>query len=79
MLFFLFCIKVANKHLEKYNGKNVVYVVLKVLPGPATPYYYSSDGVQEAYVRSGNQGIKAPRYILEEIQYLQIYLQVCIL
>ncbi len=52
---------------ENYNGKDVVYVVLKVLPGPATPYYYSSAGVQEAYVRSGNQSIKAPRYILEEL------------
>lgn len=37
------------------------------MPGPSTPYYYSSDGVQEAYIRSGNQSIKAPRHILEEL------------
>lgn len=52
---------------EQYNGKVVVYVVLKVMPGPSTPYYYSSDGTQVAYIRSGNQSIKAPRHILEEL------------
>lgn len=52
---------------EQYNGKEVVYVALKVMPGPSTPYYYSSDGVQEAYIRSGNQSIKAPKHILEEL------------
>lgn len=47
--------------LEKYNNDEVVYIALKVKPGPATPYYYSSDGVKEAYIRSGNQSIEAPR------------------
>ena len=52
---------------EIYHGVNYVYIVLKIMPGPSTPYYYSSDGVKEAYIRSGNQSIKAPRYILEEL------------
>ena len=44
-----------------------MYIALKIEPGPRTPYYYSSDGVYEAYIRSGNQSIKAPKYILEEL------------
>ena len=53
--------------LEPYNENNLVYIAVKILPGPATPYYYSSDGVREAYFRSGNQSIIAPRHILEEL------------
>lgn len=52
---------------EKQNGVEFVYIVLKVESGPTTPYYYSVDGNREAYVRSGNQSVKAPRYILEEL------------
>ena len=53
--------------LEPHNENGLVFIVVKVLPGPSTPYYYTSDGVREAYVRSGNQSIIAPRYILEEL------------
>ena len=52
---------------EIMNGTEYVYIVMKIEPGINTPYYYSSDGVLEAYIRSGNQSIKAPRYILEEL------------
>lgn len=58
---------ILEPYTEVYNGKEIVYVVLKVMPGPSTPYYYSADGVNEAYIRSGNQSIKAPRHILEEL------------
>lgn len=58
---------ILEPYSEQYNGNEFVYVSLKVMPGPATPYYYSFDGVNEAYIRSGNQSIKAPRYILEEL------------
>lgn len=58
---------ILEPYSEQYNGNEVVYIVLKVMPGPSTPYYYSSDGVQEAYIRSGNQSMKAPRHILEEL------------
>ena len=53
--------------LEPYNENGLVLIVVKILPGPSTPYYYSSDGVKEAYIRSGNQSIVAPRHILEEL------------
>lgn len=53
--------------LEPYNENDINYLVVKVFPGPSTPYYYFSDGVREAYIRSGNQSIIAPRHILEEL------------
>lgn len=53
--------------MEKQNGEEFVYIVLKVESGPTTPYYYSVDGNREAYIRSGNQSVKASRYILEEL------------
>ncbi len=42
---------------EKAEGKTLV--VLDIRPGSDTPYYYSSDGVHETYVRVGNESVKA--------------------
>ena len=39
------------------DGK--ILVILKVYKGDETPYYYSGDGVLEAYVRIGNESVKA--------------------
>lgn len=39
------------------DGK--VLVILDVYKGDETPYYYSGDGVLEAYVRIGNESVKA--------------------
>ncbi len=60
-------IYIIEPYKEKVNGTEFVYIVLKVESGITTPYYYSSDGNKEAYIRSGNQSIKVPRYILEEL------------
>lgn len=38
------------------NGK--ILVILDVYKGDETPYYYSGDGVLEAYVRVGNESVK---------------------
>ena len=38
---------------------NKALVVLEINKGDETPYYYSGDGVLEAYVRVGNESIKA--------------------
>ncbi len=38
-----------------------VLVILDVYKGDETPYYYSGDGVLEAYVRVGNESVKAMR------------------
>ena len=47
------------------DGKAIVTV--KVYAGTSTPYYYVADGVQEAYIRSGNESIIAPPHILNEL------------
>ena len=36
-----------------------VLIILDVYKGDETPYYYSGDGVLEAYVRVGNESVKA--------------------
>lgn len=34
-------------------------IVLNIYKGEETPYYYSGDGVMEAYIRVGNESVKA--------------------
>ena len=41
------------------NEDGKVLVILDVYKGDETPYYYSGDGVLEAYVRVGNESVKA--------------------
>lgn len=43
------------------------FLVIKVGDGPKTPYYYKSDGGKEAFIRSGNQSISAPKHILDNL------------
>ena len=42
---------------QNENGK--ILIILDVYKGDETPYYYSGDGVLEAYVRVGNESVKA--------------------
>ena len=42
---------------RRIEGK--VFILLEVKPGEETPYYYDADGVVEAYVRVGNESVKA--------------------
>lgn len=39
------------------EGKKMI--VLNIYKGEETPYYYSGDGVMEAYIRAGNESVKA--------------------
>lgn len=39
------------------EGKKMI--VLNIYKGEETPYYYSGDGVMEAYIRVGNESVKA--------------------
>ena len=36
-----------------------VLLILDIFKGEETPYYYSGDGVLEAYIRVGNESVKA--------------------
>lgn len=47
------------------DGKD--FIELQIGDGPLTPYYYVSDGRKEAFVRSGNQSIPAPRHMLQNL------------
>lgn len=47
------------------DGK--VLIILDVYKGDETPYYYSWDGVLEAYVRVGNESVKATATELKRI------------
>ena len=42
-------------------------LLVRVSPGTSTPYYYQADGRKEAYIRVGNESIKAPDYRLNEL------------
>ena len=46
---------------ERENGKDLL--VLTVISGRTTPYYYKADGVMEAYIRIGNESVIAPDYV----------------
>ncbi|MDO4304481.1 MAG: ATP-binding protein [Bacillota bacterium] len=47
------------------DGKN--FIILKVLPGQETPYYYAADGNRVAYVRVGNESIPADATALKRL------------
>lgn len=44
-----------------------IVIELKISKGQFTPYYYNADGNKIAFIRSGNQTIPAPSYILNEL------------
>ena len=44
-------------YFETVEDKTVI--VLDIKAGNDTPYYYSADGVLEAYIRIGNESVKA--------------------
>lgn len=50
---------------EREHGKDIL--VLTVLAGRTTPYYYKADGVMEAYIRIGNESVIAPDYVLNQL------------
>lgn len=53
--------------IKSEEKNNLIYVEVTVLTGPFTPYYYHSDGNKIVYVRSGDETIEAPSYILNEL------------
>ena len=46
-------------NLRFENTNNQTVIILEVFKGFETPYYYSGDGVLEAYIRVGNESVKA--------------------
>ncbi len=54
---------IMENHTE--DGKD--FIILKVLPGQETPYYYVADGNRVAYVRVGNESIPADATALKRL------------
>ena len=51
--------------IEKVNEKNII--VVKVIPGQNTPYYYVNKGTRIAYIRKGDQDCEANSIELNEL------------
>ena len=47
----------TDLELREENGKQ--FIILRVLSGVETPYYYVGDGSRTAFVRVGNESVKA--------------------
>jgi ATP-dependent DNA helicase RecG len=53
--------------LKPYKEKGKTVLALIVQAGNNTPYFYSADGVKQAYVRFGTESMAAPDYMLMEL------------
>lgn len=53
--------------LKTFSESNKDFMEIKVGDGPRTPYYYESDGRKEAFIRSGNESVLAPKHILDNL------------
>lgn len=47
----------TDLELREENGKQ--FIILRVLSGVETPYYYVGDGSRTAFVRVGNESVQA--------------------
>lgn len=53
-------VPIPEFHLRFYKtNEGKVLLILDIYKGEETPYYYSGDGVLEAYIRVGNESVKA--------------------
>lgn len=52
-------------HNFEFDNKDFLEVIIG--DGPFTPYYYESDGRKEAFIRSGNESVIAPKHVLDEL------------
>lgn len=53
--------------MEIHTEDEKDFIILKVLPGQETPYYYVADGNRVAYVRVGNESIPADATALKRL------------
>lgn len=54
-----------NLKAVEEKGHKILCLIVKT--GRNTPYYYSADGIKQAYVRIGNDSVPAPEDILNEL------------
>ena len=53
--------------LELYSEEGKGFIVLKVVAGQETPYYYVADGTRVAFVRIGNESVPADANRLRQL------------
>ena len=53
--------------LRPLQEKGKALLAVEIASGRSTPYYYSADGVKDAYIRVGNESVPAPDYVLNEL------------
>lgn len=53
--------------LTNHHENEKSFIILKVLPGQETPYYYIGDGNRIAYIRVGNESIPADANTLKRL------------
>lgn len=58
---------IPRYELHSFQEDGMDFVEVNVGDGPATPYYYSSDGRKTAYIRSGDKSIEAPEHVLDNL------------
>lgn len=60
-------IPLPRYELTSFQENSKEFISVNVGDGPKTPYYLNIDGKKEAYIRSGNQSIVAPKHILDNL------------
>lgn len=58
---------VPRYELNPFKQDNKDFLEVNIGDGPATPYYYNSDGRKTAYIRSGDESIEAPEHMLQSL------------
>ena len=58
---------VPRYELNPFQEDGKDFLEVNIGDGPATPYYYHSDGRKTAYIRSGDQSIEAPDHVLQNL------------
>lgn len=56
---------IPRYELKTFKENDKYFMEINIGDGPKTPYYYNGDGRKEAFIRSGNQSIPAPKHVLD--------------
>ena len=60
-------IPLPRYEIKSFREDEKDFIEVKIGDGPRTPYYYENDGRKEAFVRTGNESIPAPKHILDNL------------
>lgn len=55
--------------LKPVTMETMDILVLEIVPGKMTPYYYVNEGTRTVFVRIGNETVVAPSYFIHELTF----------